>query len=386
MIIPLGADRPLKRPTLVNHALVAANVLVFVVGLLLTSRAAPDSAHHALDRLLLNPAHPAWWQFFTYQFLHAGPLHLAGNMLFLWTFGPNVEDRFGRLWYLAFYLVGGAAAGGLHCLMSMHPVLGASGAVAAVTGAYLVLFPRTLIKVFVFFLFIGVFQVPAGWFLAASLAWDLVFRSGGGSNVAVAAHVGGYLFGAVVSVVLLWTRVLPRETYDLFSIAKHAKRRRDFRAITAAGAGAWTNDTSRVRATTGQQAAAADALQDALAERRAKIAALVADKDGAALAGAYREYLAIAGRAPLPRAAQLDAANLLFASGERDLASEAYAIFIEKHPRDPESPRVRLMLALISARYLNDPVRAKALLAEAKPMLTAPDQVSLADELLAELG
>ncbi len=381
MILPLGTDRPLKRTTLVNHALVGVNVLVFVVGLLLTSRAAPEQAHHALDALLLDPARPRWWQFLTYQFLHAGAFHLGANLLFLWTFGPNVEDRLGRLPYLAFYLLGGAAAGGLHCLMSAHPVLGASGAVAAVTGAYLVLFPRTLIKVFVFFFFIGVFQIPAAWFLGASIVWDLVSNSGGDSGVAAAAHVGGYLFGSGVSLALLATRLLPRETYDLFSMAKHAKRRRDFKAITSAGATAWTHEPARTLAPDAPNPQA-----EASMHRRAELSALLNAGDGPAFAAAYRAFLAAEGRSPLTRAAQLGAANLLFANAERDLAAEAYSIFLDQRPRDPESPRVRLMLGLIHARYLNDPVRAKALLAEAKPMLTAPDQQALADELLAELG
>lgn len=383
MFLPLGTDRPLKRPTLVNHALVGANVLIFVVGLLLTSRAAPEQAQHALDALLLDPARPRWWQFLTYQFLHAGALHIGANMLFLWTFGPNVEDRLGRIGYLAFYLLGGAAAGGLHCLMSPHPVLGASGAVAAVTGAYLVLFPRTMIKVFVLFFFIGVFQIPAAWFLGASILWDVFSNSGGQSRVAGAAHVGGYLFGSGVCLALLATRILPRETYDLFSMAKHAKRRRDFKAITSAGAGAWTHESSRALAKSG---ADPDPAAEALMRRRADLAALVGAGDAPGFAAAYREFLGVEGRSPLPRQTQLDGANLLFANAHRDLAAEAYAIFLEKHPRDPESARVRLMLGLIHARYLNDPVRAKILLAEAKPALAAPDQRALADELLAELG
>jgi len=144
---------------------------------------------------------------FVAMFLHGGWLHIGGNMLFLWIFGNNVEDRLGRFTFLAFYLLGGVAAMLLQLAMgpdSTVPTLGASGAIAAVLGAYLVLFPRARVTTLVIFFFITVVDVPAGFLL---LAWFVLqFFSGVGQlgthlagGVAYWAHVGGFLFGAAVT-------------------------------------------------------------------------------------------------------------------------------------------------------------------------------------------
>jgi membrane associated rhomboid family serine protease len=148
----------------------------------------------------------------TSQFLHGGWLHLLGNLLFLWIFGNNVEDRLGRLRFLLFYLVGGAVAGLTQVAIdpgSTIPTIGASGAIAATLGAYLVLFPRARITSLVFLgFFYQLIDVPAVivlvfWFLLqlidgiASLG---VTDAGGG--VAFFAHIGGFVFGALVGVVV----------------------------------------------------------------------------------------------------------------------------------------------------------------------------------------
>jgi membrane associated rhomboid family serine protease len=144
----------------------------------------------------------------TAMFTHAGLLHLGGNMLFLWIFGNNVEDSMGPVRFLIFYLLGGIAALALQTAIgpnSTTPTLGASGAIAAVLGGYILIYPRarvlTLIFLFVFFTFI---EIPAFFFLfiwfgeqALFGAIDLTNPSGGGGGVAYFAHVGGFLFGAL---------------------------------------------------------------------------------------------------------------------------------------------------------------------------------------------
>jgi membrane associated rhomboid family serine protease len=168
----------------------------------------------------------------TYQFLHGDLLHLLGNMLFLWVFGRAVEDKLGRLGFTAFYLLGGAFAGLMHALFEPAPAVGASGSISAVTGAFLVLFPRTRIKVLWFFILISFLQAPAWFFIGLQVAWNLLAQaSGTAGNVAVLAHLSGYAYGFVVALTLLWTGVLSREPYDLFTISKQAKRRRAFRAL-----------------------------------------------------------------------------------------------------------------------------------------------------------
>lgn len=144
---------------------------------------------------------------FVAMFLHGGWLHIAGNMLFLWIFGNNVEDRLGRFTFIAFYLLGGVAAMLFQLAVapsSTIPTLGASGAIAAVLGAYLVLFPHARVTTLVIFFFITVVDVPAGFLL---LAWFVLqLFSGVGQlgthlagGVAYWAHVGGFLFGAVAT-------------------------------------------------------------------------------------------------------------------------------------------------------------------------------------------
>ncbi|MEA2254179.1 MAG: hypothetical protein QOG35_224 [Solirubrobacteraceae bacterium] len=149
---------------------------------------------------------PTLLTIFTSMFSHAGLLHLGGNMLFLWIFGNNVEDAMGPVRYLVFYLLGGLAALALQIAVSPDstvPTLGASGAIAAVLGGYIVLYPRarvlTLIFLFVFFTFI---EIPAFFFLfiwfaqqAVFGAIDLTAPTGGQGGVAYFAHVGGFVFG-----------------------------------------------------------------------------------------------------------------------------------------------------------------------------------------------
>lgn len=144
---------------------------------------------------------------FVSMFLHGGWLHLAGNMLFLWVFGNNVEDRLGRIGFVLFYILGGLAATALQLAFdpnSAVPNLGASGAIAAVLGAYLVLFPRARIHTLVIFFFITFLELPAvvvlvGWFVLQlfSGVGEMGRQLGGG--VAYWAHVGGFVFGLAVT-------------------------------------------------------------------------------------------------------------------------------------------------------------------------------------------
>jgi membrane associated rhomboid family serine protease len=144
------------------------------------------------------------------MFLHANILHIAGNMLFLAIFGPTVEDRMGRFRYLGFYLLGGLAALGLQVAVapgSVEPTLGASGAIAAVLGAYIVLYPRARILTVVFVIFFfTIIDLPAWSMLLAWLAFDGALGAlgvstpfGGGAGVAYYAHIGGFAFGLLVA-------------------------------------------------------------------------------------------------------------------------------------------------------------------------------------------
>ena len=141
------------------------------------------------------------------MFLHGSWLHVLGNMLFLWIFGNNIEDRLGPIGYAFFYLVAGVAAALTHIATQTNstvPVVGASGAIAGVMGAYLVLYPKarilTIIPLFIFlqFVYLPAFVVLLGWFV-------LQFFTNPNSGVAIAAHIGGFIFGAAVGLFLRGT-------------------------------------------------------------------------------------------------------------------------------------------------------------------------------------
>jgi rhomboid family protein len=158
-----------------------------------------------------------WLSILSSMFLHAGWLHLLGNMLFLWIFGDNVEDALGKVGYLGFYLLGGVAAGALQFVLgpnSTIPNVGASGAIAAVLGAYIVLYPRARILTVVFFFLITLIELPAVvvlglWFLLQLFQGVSGLGADVNSGVAFWAHVGGFVFGAVVAFVFLRGRRRP---------------------------------------------------------------------------------------------------------------------------------------------------------------------------------
>lgn len=156
---------------------------------------------------------PVYLTLITSQFLHAGWLHIGGNMLFLYIFGDNVEDRMGHFWYLLFYLLCGVVAGITQVAVAPDatiPSLGASGAIAGVLAAYLVLFPSARVKTIIFiFIFITIVTLPA--FILIGLWFLLQFFDGiaslstvqqGMGGVAYFAHVGGFLTGLIITLLL----------------------------------------------------------------------------------------------------------------------------------------------------------------------------------------
>jgi membrane associated rhomboid family serine protease len=151
-------------------------------------------------------------------FLHAGFLHIAGNMLFLWVFGNNIEDHLGHIKYLIFYLLGGIAASLAHIVTHLDdfiPSVGASGAVAAVMGAYILLFPRARVNVLLpIFIIWTVVQMSAWVVLGLWFAYQFLIgvqdAGGGGNAVAWMAHVGGFVFG-LIGIFLLGGRPQPRQ-------------------------------------------------------------------------------------------------------------------------------------------------------------------------------
>jgi membrane associated rhomboid family serine protease len=199
---------------MVNYLLIAANVLVFLWMFLM-----PEAALETMvNKYAMVPAHFAdgvtladMMTIFTSMFMHAGLAHIGGNMLYLWIFGDNVEDRIGHFRYLMFYLVGGVAASLTHLATnwgSELPTVGASGAIAAVLGAYLVLFPASQIATFVpLGRFYRLTVLPAAvilgfWFVLQLFEGVMSFGGADVSGVAFWAHVGGFVAGMVMAKLL----------------------------------------------------------------------------------------------------------------------------------------------------------------------------------------
>jgi membrane associated rhomboid family serine protease len=225
-VIPLRDANPTRRAPVVTVGLIALCVLAFAYELGTQATGGEPAFERFLADWALNPArltaalggdqadvlYRQVATVFTSMFLHAGWIHLIGNMLYLWIFGNNVEDRFGRLRFLAFYLLGGVAAAAGQVAIDPTfdgPVIGASGAIAAVLGAYLVLYPgaRVLTVVFLGFFF-QLLQVPAVillgfWFVLQLLSGAASLGPGAAATqVAFFAHIGGFVFGLVVGLVV----------------------------------------------------------------------------------------------------------------------------------------------------------------------------------------
>lgn len=362
---------------MVTKALIAANVLIHVALAAVDARN-PDAYDRILAQLWVYQDDFHWWSLWTSAFLHGGWIHLLGNMLFLWSFGPNLEDRLGRIGFLAFYLLGAAAASGLHVAFVENPAIGASGAVSAVTGAYLVMFPRTTIRCF--FIFGGIIGVPAWWFIGFAIAWD-IFGVGGRTGIAHLAHLGGTIFGIGTAFLLLGTRILQPEPYDLFMMVRQRRRREQIRSAVE------HSSQHRPMAASGRRRHHDDGSEKFTA-RRTEIARLHAAGDVAGAADRYKSLLGDAGaeRSLLSRRVQYDLGAHYFGAGDYQTAATTFQRFLKGYPDDRETPEVMLMLGLINARYLNDPVEAKRLLTGARDRLREPAQRELAESILEDLG
>jgi len=223
-VIPLRDRNPTRRVPVVTLALVAACVGAFLVELSVTGSGGDVALEAFFERWGAVPADitaalnrgdyfgPATLSVLTSMFLHGGWLHLLGNMLFLWIFGNNVEDRLGPIPFLLFYLVGGITAALAQVVIdpgSTVPLVGASGAIAAALGAYIVLFPgaRILSLVFLGF-FYQLLEVPAlvvlGYWFVLQLAsgFGALGAETAQGGVAFFAHIGGFALGVVVGVIL----------------------------------------------------------------------------------------------------------------------------------------------------------------------------------------
>lgn len=258
-MIPLADNNPTRTRPYVVYILILLNVLVYLydrmgavgpIGRLwdwsmipryvvfgaTVTREIPvlaDGAQRLLE-VTYTGLHPRWLTIFSSMFMHGSLVHIGGNMLYLWIFGNNIEDSLGHIKFLLFYFICGLAAGLAHILVNIHssvPTVGASGAIAGVLGAYLILYPRQDIRTLVFLGFFWTFiEVPALFVLGVWFATQLFGLAGSGGmangGVAYGAHVGGFIAGVILILIFGGRRLIrPRRYYRRQSTYDYASRR-----------------------------------------------------------------------------------------------------------------------------------------------------------------
>lgn len=228
-MFPIRDNNPVQRTPHVTWFLIAANVVVFTVEMMLGLYDRSLQFRQFLYWFGAIPAEivprllrPTEWfpwpmgTLFSSMFIHGGFMHLAGNMLFLYIFGDNVEDELGHWRFLLFYLLTGLAGSAIHIALgpdSGVPMVGASGAISGIMGAYILLYPRARVMTLVFFFFITIVEIPAYWFLAIWFGIQFMgglnsIGSSGLGGVAFWAHVGGFMAG--MGVIRLWIKYYGR--------------------------------------------------------------------------------------------------------------------------------------------------------------------------------
>jgi len=391
LLFPYGTDNPLRRRPVANYALIIANILIFLA----TSRYRSDRASpeelQIYHQLLLDPKLPQLFQFITYAFLHANYMHVFGNMLFLYIFGNNVNDRLGHISYLFLYLAGVICSGLGHALFNEVPVLGASGAVAAITGAYMVLFPKTFIYTFYWFIyFIGSAQFSALYFILFKLiVYDNIIepKLGGAGNVAHGAHLAGYAFGIGIPLLLIALKFLPHSQYDLWALVNRWRRRQLLRRMANRGYDPYTpapysrkkGDVKVV------DSASIDPHAEQIMNLRGQISQSISAADLPAAAERYLDLISIDPQQILPEQQQLDIANKLMSMGRHLEAAHAYEAFIARYTKYPFLEQVQLMLGLLYSRYLEKKESARKHLQAALEKLTNEKQRQMCRDELDQL-
>lgn len=382
MFIPISTDYRRKGTPWVNYGLIAANVIIFLAGF---NSLTPRNFLLAYDFILHKPGTGdwAWYQLFTALFLHAGYTHLIFNMLFLWIFGNSLNDRFGTIGYLVFYLAGGvAASAGYFLVGGTGPLLGASGAISAVTGAFMVLMPRTRVTVLVFFFLITIIPVPAILFIGLHIVYQLFMSATArGGDVAYAAHVFGYFFGILVSFGLIFTGIIPRTALDLLYLLRHGYRRSRFNRAAAHGAdpflSRWGGGLRRRTGDTRPEERPVSAEQRQLLE---EITGAWRHGDIPAAAQKYLEGRDTADTPRLPRQVTLDIANQLAADGNHLVAAELYESFLKRYHGYARVGEIYLMLGLLYSRYVGQYDKAEQYLQLAEEQLRDSARIAMAEE------
>jgi len=381
--------RPRKTPY-ANYGLIAVNVIIFILSYsehINPFTGQPETLRPWAEQLLLTSSRPYLWQFISYAFLHANFTHILGNMFFLYLFGNNINDKLGNIGYLAFYLAGCIFSAIGHLLLGGGNVLGASGGVAAVTGAYLVLFPQTLITVFYWFIyFINTFEISALYFIGFKLiVWDNMLERSF-HQVAYDAHLSGYAFGILSMVIMLATGLISVSNVDLWMMIRQWNRRRRYRDAVSGGYDPFTGrSVKKIRAKQLKKTPAQKKQMEKIELLRSEIATRITEKNLPAATDSYLKLIDIDSEQILPRQYLLDIANQLTSQNNHSEAAIAYEKFLSHYPKYEYIEQVQLMLGIIYARYLDNSESAVSHLSQAAQKLADPGQLKMCNDELEKL-
>ena len=397
MLLPLRTDRPLRSTPVVNYALITINVIIFALTSADIVQASKLMAQvqnwdivinkYPVVGFYLHPESPKLYQFVSSAFLHADMWHLLGNMLFLYVFGNSLEDRLGKFGYLFFYL-GGAILSGLgHVALESAPILGASGAVTSVTGAYLALFPMSKVTVLFFMFIIGFIEISSMWLIIFFFIQDAIQYSARAGGVAYLAHMTGTVYGFLLGMSLLWLRLLSREPYDMLSLWAHRRRRQTFRSMTAQGYRPWAHggqDKPR-RFEEEEERKPLTAAEQRVMDKRAQVTRALGSHNLDRAGELYAELLDLDAGQVFSLQHQTDLANHFAKAGRHEMAARAYELLLDSYRTFPNREQVQLMLAVLYVRYLRRKDRAKQLLIEAQPRLVDSGEKELAGSLMQQI-
>lgn len=389
-MLPFRTNIQPRRTPYANYLLIGLNVACYLLEFGVDPQTRQLALRPWVVQWLLVPTQSAWWTYISYAFLHHDFWHIFFNMFFLYLFGRSVNDKFGHWGYTAFYLLG-AVAGGLgqaafHTLPPT-PTLGASAAVAAVTGAYLVLFPQSVLTVIYWFLIIGMIEVPALYFILLKMIVIDNVLARGRYSIAYDAHLAGYAYGIGVTLLLLITRLVSTNSFDLWAMIRHWNRRRLYRDTVAEGYDPFTGTGARKRVEAREipQPAADLQKQTRIEQIRHEISRRIMERNLPAAADLYLELMRTDPEQVLPRQHLLDVANQLASDRHATEAAQAYEQFLTHYGNYEYAEQVELMLGILYARYLQRPQEALEHLQHACEKLSDPNQLELCRQELARL-
>ncbi|MBL7223074.1 MAG: rhomboid family intramembrane serine protease [Candidatus Brocadiae bacterium] len=394
---PYGVDNPMRRLPLMNWALMAASVGGFVLQqsagtTFFYYRGHPVVVDWVAYQYGLRPASLRWYQFITSGFLHGGFWHLFFNMVALWVFGNNVNDRLGHVRYLLLYLGCELASNLGYVLLHLAsdaPCIGASGAIFGMMGLYLAFFPVNDVNVF--YLFIvrpGTFRCSCFWIIGLYVAFNVLDTvMGTAGNVAVVSHLSGFAVGFGAGLLLLKKGWVERDEYDFVSWLEGRREKRlaeRFARPDPLDDSVWAAPTSPP-----DQGAAAP-LPFEPAESAQELATAIRNHLSAAHTAAafdaYERLLRAYPNRALDRATQVSVANALLKAHRYDSAADAYVRLAHTYPEHPHTGYALYPAAAVHLARLGRPDTGHRLLQEALPRLTDPTKIARARQALARVA